>query len=328
MPPPRVSALIVSRERPDLLRACLRSVGAQDFTARETIVLANGCAATAGLVRAEFPDVRLIEEAENLGCPGGRNRIAEEARGEFLLFLDDDGELRDPTSLGRLVEQLAAQPRLAVVTTALLDAVADEPTGWRLRQSGLTTACLHFSFAGGASLLRAAAFRAAGGYLRGSIGPGEEYDLAVRLYHRGDAILHFPDVVFHHRVDKTEDDWMAELHRGYAHLQRTIWRLYPAPWHLLGSLKALFTALYVDCRLGGGRRLGAVLRDGWAMARVGASLRRPVSREGLRRLYYAKYHFLTQCVALDAAPRTTLWRLPVWRLRRRFGGQAKIERLR
>ena len=58
------------------LRALLASVAAQDYAPLEVIVLANGCAETSALVRAEHPAVRLVELPENIGCAPGRNRIA------------------------------------------------------------------------------------------------------------------------------------------------------------------------------------------------------------------------------------------------------------
>jgi len=324
MTAPRVSVLIVSRHRLERLRGCLRSVAAQEFNDREVVVLANGCDETAALVRAEFPDVRLCVEPENRGSAPGRNRVVREARGDYLLFLDDDGEIRAPDTLGRLVGALDARPGVAVASMALYDAEDGEPTGWRLRTSSLDYPCLHASFAGGACLVRADAFAAAGGYCELFTGPGEEFDLAVRLYGAQWPVLHFPEVAFHHFVEKRESDWMHLVAAGYAHLQLTIWRLYPAPWHLLASAKALVTALYIDVRLYGGRLLVHDLREGWRNARIGLRHRRPVSSDALAGLYAAKYYRLSDRDGLARARRGILTRLPWLRLRRKLRRVAKL----
>jgi len=321
---PRVSVLILSRRRLERLRGCLRSVAAQSFADREIVVLANGCAETAEVVAAEFPEVRLIVEPENLGSAPGRNRAVREARGEYLLFLDDDGEIRTPDTLERLVAALDARPGVALASMALYDAEDDEPTGWRLRSSALDYACLHASFAGGACLVRADAFRSAGGYCELFSGPGEEFDLAVRLYAAEAPVLHFPEVAFHHHVDKHEADWMRLVAAGYAHLQLTIWRLYPAPWHLFASAKALVTTLYVDLRLHGGRLLLYDLREGWRNARLGRRHRRPVSRAALAALYAAKYYRLEDWDELVRARRGVLARLPWLRLLRKLRRLPKL----
>src|SRR5204862_2015336 len=127
----------------------------------------------------------------------GRNRVAADARGEFLLFLDDDGELRATDSVSKLVAAARADPHVGVVSMSLLNAASDEPTGWRRTLGRLPFACYHASFAGGASLMRREAFTTAGGYDEAFRGFGEEFDLTVRLYAAGFAVLHFPDVSFH-----------------------------------------------------------------------------------------------------------------------------------
>jgi len=321
---PRVSVLILSRGRLERLRGCLRSVLAQTFGDREILVLANGCAETAALVAAEFPAVRLIVEPQNLGCAAGRNRVAREARGEYLLFLDDDGEIRAADVLLRLVEALDARPRVGLASMALYDADDDEPIGWRLRSAALSYACFHASFAGGACLVRAEAFRDVGGYCDLFPGPGEEFDLAVRLYAAEWAVLHFPEVAFHHYVDKSESDWMRLVALGYAHLQLTIWRLYPAPWHLLASAKAFAAAIYVDIRLCGGRLLVFDVTQAWRNARAGLRARQPVSRTALASLYAAKYYRIEDWETLQRSRRGLLWRLPWLRLRRKSRGVPKL----
>lgn len=323
--PGRVSAVVLSRGRLERLDVCLASLRAQDWSDLELVVLANGCEATAAHVRAAHPDARLLVEPENLGCAPGRTVAAAAATGEFLLFADDDGELRDTSAVAELVAEARRDPRVGVVSMGLLNAVSDEPTGWRLTQGRLPHTCYHASFAGGASLHRAEAFRAAGGYGDAFPGPGEEFDLTLRLYATGWAVLHHPAVRFHHHVEKTEEDWRRQLVDAYRHLQYVVARSYPAPWHRWASWKALATQAWVDLRLHGGQDLFVNLAASWRRRQEGRAARAPLSIEGLERTYAAKYLLLDDwdvlCRAAPGILRRVLW----LRLRRKLSGRPKLE---
>lgn len=317
MTPSLVSVLVLSRRRPARLRALLASVAAQDHPALEVRVLANGCPETAALVRAEFPAAALVELPENIGCAPGRNRIAAEAKGEMLLFLDDDGELRAPDIVSKLVAALSADARAGVVSMSLLNAASDEPTGWRRTLGRLPYSCYHASFAGGACLMRRQAFRDAGGYDEAFRGFGEEFDLTVRLYATGWAVVHCVDVAFHHHVEKTDEEWRQQVSEGYAHLQYTIWRLYPAPWCLFASGKALATQVWIDVRMHGARHVFAEISASHRWARAGRRARRPVAKRALELVYYAKYFRVTSWDVLERAPAGLIRRVLLLRIRRK-----------
>jgi GT2 family glycosyltransferase len=321
---PLVSVLVLSRRRTARLRALLASVAAQDYAPAEVRVLANGCAETAAMVRAEFPSVLVTELPENVGCAPGRNRIAAEAKGELLLFLDDDGELRATDIVSKCVAAIVADARVGVLSLSLFNAASDKPTGWRRTLGRLPFPCYHASFAGGACLARAKAFRDAGGYAEAFLGFGEEFDLTVRLYAAGWAVLHFPDAAFHHHVEKTDEEWRLQVSEGYAHLQFTIWRLYPAPWALLASAKALATQVWIDVRHHGGRHVLSEYAKSHRWAHAGRRVRAPVAIRALELLYFAKYFRVSSWDALDRAPRGLLRRVLFLRLRRKRLGLAKL----
>jgi hypothetical protein len=87
---PFLSVCITTRGRPRLLARCLESLLAQEGEPPfELLVCCQGDARAAKIVRAHFPDatIGLVEQA----YPGGaRNFLIERARGELLVFLDDD----------------------------------------------------------------------------------------------------------------------------------------------------------------------------------------------------------------------------------------------
>lgn len=92
---PTVSIVIPTRNRRALLRRSLGALAAQSYplAAMEAIVVADGCEdGTRDVAREAWPfAVRLIEQSA-AGPAAARNRGAEAATGELLLFLDDDVE--------------------------------------------------------------------------------------------------------------------------------------------------------------------------------------------------------------------------------------------
>ena len=110
---PLISVCIVTGRRLRLLDDCLASLQQQaGAPAFELLVLSDGDHEVAEAVHARFPaaQVGLVRRAH----PGAaRNWLIEQARGELLLFLDDDVTV-EPHLLARLADVAAAHPDAAV----------------------------------------------------------------------------------------------------------------------------------------------------------------------------------------------------------------------
>jgi GT2 family glycosyltransferase len=80
--------------RDDLLR-CLAALRANARVSLETIVVDNASSdGSAAAVRSAFPEVRVVECAENLGFARANNLARREARAAYLLVLNSDAEVR------------------------------------------------------------------------------------------------------------------------------------------------------------------------------------------------------------------------------------------
>lgn len=92
-----LSVLIVSYNTRAKTLACLGSIRRETRGLEyEVRVLDNGSRdGSAEAIRAAFPEVRLEALDENLGFGRGVNRLARGARGEYLLLLNPDTEVRD-----------------------------------------------------------------------------------------------------------------------------------------------------------------------------------------------------------------------------------------
>lgn len=79
----------------DHLPACLEAALSQLGPRDELIAVDNGSTdGSAGLLRARYPCVRLVESERNLGFAGGCNAGLQVAQGEFLFLLNQDVVLR------------------------------------------------------------------------------------------------------------------------------------------------------------------------------------------------------------------------------------------
>lgn len=124
--------VIASYNTRDLLRTCLHSVyaGRGDFTFDVCVVDNASSDGSAEMVAAEFPQVRLIANAENVGYPSANNQglkafgFAETPNPRsdpprFALLLNSDTEL-PPDALARMLEFMAEHPDAGAVGPKLV----------------------------------------------------------------------------------------------------------------------------------------------------------------------------------------------------------------
>jgi GT2 family glycosyltransferase len=89
---PRLSVIVLNYNGRQWLEPCLTAVlaqtGAPPF---EVLLVDNGSAdGSTAFVAGRFPTVRIVENGSNLGFAAGNNAGARAARGEWLVFLNND----------------------------------------------------------------------------------------------------------------------------------------------------------------------------------------------------------------------------------------------
>jgi len=184
---PLTSILVCTYNRAHLIGEALASARAQT-RAREIVVVNDGSDdGTAELLDAldGIDGIRVIHQ-ENTGKPGALARALEEARGEYVLVLDDDDVLL-PGALHALGAVLDSSPDAAAVfgDTAVardtMDAIVGHRPAVRLPPSLLPAATLmQVPCMPGACLIRRSAHDAAGPY-DPSLVRGQDMDLFLRL---------------------------------------------------------------------------------------------------------------------------------------------------
>lgn len=111
--PPTFSVVIPTHNRAATVARALRSVAAQSFDDYQVIVVDDGStdASPTFLATLRQPRYSVFRNEHSQGVSAARNRGAAAATGDWVVFLDDDDELR-PEALRLLQRRIATNPKL------------------------------------------------------------------------------------------------------------------------------------------------------------------------------------------------------------------------
>jgi GT2 family glycosyltransferase len=119
---PRLAIVIVNWNVRDLLRDCLTAVRDSDGITSgsiETIVVDNDSAdASAAMVAAEFPWVRLIESGSNLGFADGCQLGYDATHAPFVMLLNPDTVV-DKDALASMLATIEGDPAIGILGSRL-----------------------------------------------------------------------------------------------------------------------------------------------------------------------------------------------------------------
>ena len=235
----RVSVVVPTYRRPELLCRCLRALQQQDFDPKEfeVIVADNaGDAETQTLVaeqaKAGAPPLRYVAAAGGRGPAFARNS-GWRAGQDFIAFTDDD-TMPEPGWLRAGVEALATAD---AAWGAIRVPLREQPTDYERNEAGLETA----EFATANVFCRRAALEAVGGFdERFTAAWREDADLFFTLLEQGFRVVHVPEAVVVHPVrpgrwgislsQQRKSEFNALLYKKHPALYRQ--RIQPAPpWH-------------------------------------------------------------------------------------------------
>jgi GT2 family glycosyltransferase len=243
-PEHRVTVVLITRNRrPELVRTLGRMTALPERP--PVIVVDNASADGSALAAGSFPGVTVIEAARNLGA-AGRNVAVRRVTTPYVAFCDDD-TWWEPGALARAADLLDACPALASVTGRILvePGGTEDPITPELRHSPVPgppwlPGPALLSILAGASMLRVAAFRQAGGFSPRLWLGGEEELLSLDLAAAGWWMCWAEDVIVHHLASAVRD---------------------PRQRRVLGIRNTLWTAWLRRPPGGAVRRTAAVLRS-------------------------------------------------------------------
>jgi GT2 family glycosyltransferase len=211
-----------------------------------------------------------------------------EARGKYVLVMDDDGLPGSPDWISQVVARFEANPQLGAIacTIRMRDTgrVAYDNPQFAMEgdlMGGFEAAAYNGTGAG----LRAAALRQVGTYPFRFFRTFLELHLCTRLIEAGWQVRHFPDLeVWHSRASGTTN--RPVTYYGLRNYFWYVWTLYPWPEVLKETVRYLGYCSKLVLR----RQLSpALLMKTWTELCIGwgriSSSRRPVSRETIAYLH-------------------------------------------
>ncbi|MEU8803604.1 glycosyltransferase [Spirillospora sp. NPDC048819] len=220
----RYTVVVITKDRRHSLLATLART--RELADRPPVIVVDNASrdGTADAVAEQFPEFRLIRSPRNLGAVG-RNVAADHVRTPYIAFCDDD-TWWEPDAPSRAAGLLDAHPRLAVVTGRILvePGGREDPIVPELRHSPvpgppwLPGPALG-SFLAGASMVRADAFREAGGFSPRLWLGGEEELLGADLMALGWQLCFADDVVVHHEPSRLREPHLRRRHG----IRNTLW---------------------------------------------------------------------------------------------------------
>jgi O-antigen biosynthesis protein len=223
---PLVSIVIPNKDQAALLSRCMESLAKSSYANYEVVIVENGSQLpeTHAYYRelAKQPHVRIVEWSRPFNYAAVNNFAAAQARGELLLFLNNDTEAINPDWLETMVKQ-AVQPGVGAVGAKLyyaddtiqhagivlgMGGVAGHSHLFYPRQAqgymqrlritqnvaAVTGACL---------LMPRAVFEKVGGFDEGFVLAFNDVDLCLSVLQAGYRVVWTPDAELYHLESKT-----------------------------------------------------------------------------------------------------------------------------
>lgn len=261
------------------LAACLTALSVQDYTPLEIIVVDNASVdGSVEYLRAEHPEVRLLQLSQNRGFTGACNAGLQAARGAYLALLNNDTEVA-PNWARVAVTALQARPEVGSVASKLLlyeqrdvihtagdyftrDGCAGNRGVWERDAGQYERQEYVFSACGGAAVYRRTMLEDIGLLDDDFFFSGEDVDLGWRAQLRGWRCLYVPGAVVYHHLSASGGGVTASFYDGRNSIAILVKNLPAALWWRYG-LRIVWRQA---------RRAGAALQE-WRGAEARAQLR-------------------------------------------------------
>ncbi|KGL59773.1 MULTISPECIES: glycosyltransferase family 2 protein [unclassified Polaribacter] len=117
---PMVSIVSVNYDQPDVTCEMLETLRSVTYPNFETLIVDNASPSTSpAIIKEKYPEVELIISDENLGFAGGNNIALKQAKGDYILLLNNDTEV-PPDFLDGLVDLMESNKDIGIASSKIL----------------------------------------------------------------------------------------------------------------------------------------------------------------------------------------------------------------
>ena len=240
--PPRIVVAVLNHNGSRWLHKCLSSAIASDYPHLEICLVDN--ASTDGsleYVQQHFPQVKVIRHSMNLGFAEGYNRALEKVEADYLVLLNNDTQVLNPSWIKYLLDTAKRDPRIAAVACKMVsmdDHSCLQSVGemgipfWRgfldigsgEHDRGQYDSQLEpFGFCGGAALIKRDAFAKIAGFDEEYFMYVEDVDLSWRLRLLGYRVGYAHEALVAHYAGGPSEHKIASARKLY-YCQRNLLR--------------------------------------------------------------------------------------------------------
>lgn len=225
------------------LSDCFDSLRQQSCPDFEILLVDNGSSdGTQELVRAQYPEVRLIELGENRGFTGACNAGWAAAQGEIIILLNNDTAVH-PYWLSEIIRAFDERPEVGSVASKMLlfdrrdhihtagdfyrvDGIPGNRGVWQKDEGQYDQEEYVFSACGGAAAYRRKVLQIVGFLDDDFFFSCEDVDLGWRINLAGWRVLYVPTAVVYHKLKATGGSVTGSYYDGRNFLY-LIWKNYP-----------------------------------------------------------------------------------------------------
>jgi len=215
---PKISIMVLTKNRAPLLREALESIRQQSLADFEVVVVNDG--STDGTSQAietfKHLNIKTLKHETSTGIIASRQEALLESAGEYVAVLDDDDEWVDVDKLKKQAEFLDAHPEYSIVGGGIRAELGIKNYELRMRPATderiRETMLFRNNFFTSTVMFRKDAAIKAGGFISDGTDLAEDYDLWLRMSNIG-KMYNFPLVFTCYRLPSYNKDRFKQFLR-------------------------------------------------------------------------------------------------------------------
>lgn len=203
---PKISVIVINWNQKKWLKNCFDSLNSQVFRDFEVILTDNASQdGSIEFTRENYPWVKIVANDRNLGFTGANNKAASFAKGDYLLFLNNDTRL-DNVCLLELWKAMESTPKSVIFSCKIFsyDGKEEISNGLGMDIFGYQVLSSKIFYAEGAALaVNKSVFSSLGGFDDYLVAFSEDVDLCWRAQLLGSKVKPVKDAIVYHECGGT-----------------------------------------------------------------------------------------------------------------------------